>query len=248
VSNEQDNQQQLHKLYQSLPQDMPPPELDARILAAAHQAAALERSRVTNLSRHRQSQYAWLKPLAYAAVLVLCLGVVLRIQIDQQTMMPQSVAPVAVEAESTNELQPVPQSVAPAAVPVIVPELSRMKSKQETSVRPDEMKASRLREQTAGANRQEDEMPAQMKKAADIQQPAALSINHAADAAVSMSAAESRPQSTADQDVEQALTAMLKLYQDKEFDQLAEQLKAFMAKYPGYVLPDELKQFAREKL
>lgn len=247
MSNEQDNQQQLHKLYQSLLQDMPPPELDARILAAAHQAAALERSRVTNISRHRPSQYAWLKPLAYAAVLVLCLGVVLRIQIDQQQSMPQSIAPAGIEAETTNEMQPVPQSVAPAAVSAPAPVQALMKSQPASAERADEMQATRMREQSARANRQADDMSAQMKKAENIQQPAALVIDQAESVAVPMPAAESMPQSMADQDVEQAVTAMLKLYQDKKFDRLAEQLKAFKAKYPGYALPAELDEFARQK-
>jgi len=253
VSNEQEhnNQQQLHELYHSLPKDMPPPELDARILDAAYQSVTSKRSRVTSMRRRKQSQYVWLKPLAYAAVLVLCLGVVLRIQIDQQKQMtPSPVVPETFDIESADDTMSVPQPatiVAPPAVSASAPMPSR--SQNESLQRAGEMKSALMRARSEEASRQSDEASARMKKELDINQPATLSINaNMGSVAEPVMATESTMQSTPDMEAEQAVTDMLKLYQDKKFDRLAVQLKEFVAKYPGYVLPAELNQFAKERL
>ena len=82
MNNEHDDDNQpLLVLYQSIPKEEPPPELDVCIMQAAHQAIKVSIPRVVNLHR-KPSAKPWIKPLSYAAVMVLCLGVVLRIQME----------------------------------------------------------------------------------------------------------------------------------------------------------------------
>ena len=63
MNNEHDDDNQpLQALYQSIPKEEPPPELDVRIMQAAHQAVKASIPRVVNLHR-KPSTKLWIKPL-----------------------------------------------------------------------------------------------------------------------------------------------------------------------------------------
>ena len=261
MNNEQDmkDQQQAHALYQSLPKDLPPPELDARILQAAHQAVNAKNTRVVSLGSKR-SKTVWFRPLAYAAVLVLCLGIVLRIQLDTpEQIAPKSAAPEAMMDEVINEAHyavPAPlQPASDAAEPARKKVTSARKEKSELSAPVVEMKAGGMQSPRREINTQEDgragKQSVQITNELSRSPPVASPIRNMADsAAMPMSATESELPAEADKvsvDIEQDVARMMQLYKNNNIDQLLVQLKLFLTKYPGYELPVELKKIAIER-
>lgn len=255
---DQNNQQALHELYQSLPKDMPPPALDARILHAAHQAVTEKKSTVVDF-QPKPSRYVWLKPLAYAAVLVLCVSVVLRIQLDA----PHSSMPTAAAPETANENSAMDRKAPPSLERALAEPSAAMFSSGQTVIKAEaesitpaaEMKKSILREPiqekiSAEAAHQQVEMSARSKHTTEMQQPAMSFMNDAADSAAaapvqapvvaSIPLADNSAQPNA---MQQEVAVMLQLHKDKKYEQLATQLKTFVAQYPGYALPPELKQY-----
>jgi hypothetical protein len=247
VNNEQDKKdQQAHALYQSLPKDLPPPELDAQILKAAHQAVHGHAHRVVKLT-HKKSTTVWVRPLAYAAVLVLCLGVVLRMQ----TEIPEAIqsnpelfylekkADEAIDIYPVKELQqaaPV-ASVAPATQaiqqkPVPAPEMSK---KLARSLAPE-----RVAEQKNKAIESNDEAQG-AQPAASLMMDAA-SYEQAPVAATVLAEAADQKRESETPDV--AVAEMLRLYHAGESQPLILKLQAFIAKYPQFNLPEELQEFA----
>lgn len=246
MNNEQDKKdQQAHALYQSLPKDRPPPELDERILQAAHQAIHEHTHRVVKL-HHKKPTKPWFKPLAYAAVLVLCLGVVLRMQ----TEIPEAIQShpemfhLDNEAEKAMDVYPVKElqqaapanSVAPAAQalpqPVPAPETSK---KMARSLAPE-----RISERKSKADKSSDEvhgmqpaMSPMMDAASDEQAPAAATV-----------LSETANQKRESDSPETGVADMLRLYHAGETQPLILKLQTFIAKHPQYQLPEELHSFA----
>ena len=77
----------LNRPYRRLGQETPPPEVDARILAAAREAAHRRRDELG-------PRGGWLKPVALAATVLLSLSVVMNIVIDSQSTL-DSVSDIA---------------------------------------------------------------------------------------------------------------------------------------------------------
>jgi len=250
VNNEQDKKdQQAHALYQSLPGDMPPPELDARILQAAHQAVHEPAHRVVKL-HHKKSKTVWFRPLAYAAVLVLCLGVVLRMQ----TEIPEAIqsnpemfylekkADEAMEVYPVKELQqaePASEAryVAPAAQalqqkPVSAPEASKMMTR---SIAPE-----RVVEQKNKALKSNDERQGMQPPASIMMDAASYEQAPAAATVLTETADQKRESELPDT----AVAEMLRLYHAGESQPLILKLQTFIVKYPQFKLPEELQEFA----
>ena len=108
--NERDDE--LLKLYGHLPREMPPAALDASILAASRRAT-------------RKPLARWAAPVSVAAVLVLALGLVLKVQREapEATMPSQSSGAPAAPVPAAPGAQPEasPAAAAPGAQPEALP-------------------------------------------------------------------------------------------------------------------------------
>ena len=259
MSTEQDlNDQKIDAHYQSLPKDQPPPELNARILQAAHQAvkSAVKSSepRVVKL-HHRKKPMPWLKPLSYAAVMVLSLGVVLHIQ----TEIPQTIKAhpetfyfipevgETLEVYQVKELQQaegvasaVASASAPAArilqeQPAPPPSPKALPQKLSRSLAAEH--AAPMENKSAKTNSEMDRMKAagasQMMDAASVTDPPAAVR------------AEKSKVRVANEAAERTVTEMMRLYHAGEIQALQLQLQAFVKDYPDYVLPKELQNVLR---
>ena len=254
MNNEHDDDNQpLHVLYQSIPKEEPPPELDVRIMQAAHQAIKVSIPRVVNLHR-KPSNKLWIKPLSYAAVMVLCLGVVLRIQMD----LPEIVQshsdifnPPSESAESPADypVQELQQSDRDAPVRSLAPAAEMMSAKpapvlelSKQVVRPSSPAPTALSEQKIAESKTEmDNMPSEapvMPDAASYAAPPAAVAERLEKS--KMIRKSERPDTT--------VADMMRLYHADETQPLLTQLQAFITKYPDYVLPTELQKIVDTKL
>jgi hypothetical protein len=139
--------------YRALGREEPAPELDARILHAARQAA-----------RSRPGRRRWMLPVSIAAVIVLSVGVAVQVQREQSGQADQSGpsteagkaatpaepgAPAA-PAAAASALPPAPASAPPAAGNVMRAPARELKL-QESAARPA-AQAGRLSQQTVEAS------------------------------------------------------------------------------------------------
>ena len=253
MNNEHDDDNQpLQALYRSIPKEEPPPEMDVRIMQAAHQAIKVSIPRVVNLHR-KPSTKLWIKPLSYAAVMVLCLGVVLRIQME----LPEIVQshsdifnPASESAESLADypLQELQQSIRDAPVRSLAPAAEMMPEKpapvselSKQVVRPSSPVPTALSEQKIAKSKTEmDTMSSEapvMPDAASYAAPPAVAERLEKSKMMRMS---ERPDTT--------VAEMMRLYHADKMQQLLPQLQAFITKYPDYVLPTELQKIVDTKL
>ncbi len=254
MNNEHDDDNQpLHVLYQSIPKEEPPPELDVRIMQAAHQAIKVSIPRVVNLHR-KPSNKLWIKPLSYAAVMVLCLGVVLRIQMDLPEIVQSQwdiFNPPSESAESPADypVQELQQSIRDAPVRSLAPAAEMMSAKpapvlelSKQVVRPPSPAPTALSEQKIAESKTEmdnvpSEAPVMPDAASDAAPPAAVAERLEKS---KMTRKSERPDTT--------VADMMRLYHADEMQQLLTQLQAFITKYPDYVLPTELQKIVDAKL
>ena len=256
MSTEQDlNDQKIDAHYQSLPKDQPPSELDARILQAAHQAvkSAVKSSepRVVKL-HHRKKPMPWLKPMSYAAVMVLSLGVVLHIQ----TEIPQTIKAhpetfyfipevgETLEVYQVKELQQaegVASAVASASAPA-----DRILQEQPASPKalPQKLSRSLAAEHAAPMEKKSAKTDTEMDQMQTVGASPMMDAASVAEPPAAVPAEKSKVR-VANESVDRAMAEMMRLYHAGEIQALQLQLQAFVKDYPDYVLPKELQNVLR---
>ncbi len=88
---------QIHKRYQQVSDEMPPAQLDAQILSAAHEAVEKESQKVTSIKQTagmdtQPVKRAWYVPVSYVALLVISLSVVMKLAFEPFTLDSSSEA------------------------------------------------------------------------------------------------------------------------------------------------------------
>ncbi|MGH8560966.1 MAG: hypothetical protein ACRES4_03290, partial [Nevskiales bacterium] len=222
---------EVSRLYREAPADVPPPELDAKIRAVARRELAARRPR-------------WMMPLSAAAVLMLSVGVLLRMQQEGVTSIPveeaatqapaatfqtpPESAPIVTEPAPDATATPVPRTDAPAA------ERSRESEAHESEgvvAEPFPAPApapARRKTQPQSAN-EAVSAPSRDASETSMSPPAA-----AGDAArAERSAPERAPQDW--------IEHIRRLRAEGRDTEAAAELKTFRERYPDYPLPEDLR-------
>jgi hypothetical protein len=230
---------EVSRLYRQAGADEPPPELDSKIKAAARRALATRRPR-------------WMLPLSAAAVVMLSVGVLLRMQQEGVTPMPaepgvmQAPAatfplppeptPAAAESAADAAMAPAPPSAEPA------PEARARESEADnaqpfpaapaSSAPHQEKSRAYSADEAAGALRSEE---SEITPAAP---PAAASQSREkTESRRSMPAAAADAERTAENWIEH----IRRLRAEGRMEEASQELKAFRERYPDHPLPDDLR-------
>ena len=224
----QPDDRQLGELYRELPQHQPSPEVDQAILAAARKAS---RRKPGGSTRPR-----WYMPLSAAAVVMISVSLVMTMVFDEQALqLERQSQPSAVEEQMSMDDEPASISsssavedtapamdTAPLMAPAAPAPAQPMERKKARAAEPDSMM--------------------QFRSAA----PTRVMREQAAGAAESI---EKEQSSSVDEAIiRQQLEVLQILYEQQQYEQLAERLQAFRQRYPDYPLPDALAQWADRHL
>jgi hypothetical protein len=250
--NDEPRDRRLEEAYRDASQETPPPELDARILAAAHRAV---RSRPEDAAPRPGWVSRYRVPMSLAATVVVAVTVAFMVE-DESRRAPEADAPLAAprsDAPWGSRSAPAP-APAPAAAPAAAPP-----ARPAPSSAPAQAAPRAEQEQPAPSPRLEDSMAVRQREiandaAATVTAPAPPSIESreravqerpsrltrdeaAAEAGrptASMKAAAPRPPET-------WLAEIRRLRDEGRLAEADEALAAFRRAYPDYVLPDDLR-------
>lgn len=230
--------------YRELAREEPPARVDAAILAAARRTTAPAASRVRN---------RWMGPVSIAAVLVLGVGLVLRMQVEEPgiaTAPPAASSsaeypvPLAAEAPAKADEAPVARAredAAAASKPLEAAPLALPRAKSSVHEAPSREAAS-----PAPAPRDPDPAPSasapaavpaapESRPAETVPAPARAKREAAADRAASLAAPEA-PKDAREVELER----IAGLREAGRHDEADRALEAFRRKFPDYRIPAPL--------
>lgn len=221
----------LGALYRGLPQEAPPPALDAAILDAAKRSVAVRPSR------------RWAVPVSLAAVLVLSVAVTLRVA-DERPGVESAPVPSSVpEAPSPAQAKQAEVALAPkAAVPVAGPLPERRDARPP---KPEPALAARPAAQPVPAFAPE---PAPAPSAETAAAPAAAPRSDAPAAGLAMEGRAKRSMEARDFATAAALSpeawleSIARLRAQGRHSEADESYAGFRKRYPDFAIPPEMRQ------
>jgi hypothetical protein len=203
----------LSTLYRATRREAPSDAMDAAVLGLARRQAAARRRR-------------WILPLSSAAVVLLGVSLVLKMQL----LEPPAYPPMPTASEETGEALkarlPKAATSAPAAAPAADAEIQLHK---------EEKRRSAVKLQSVSPPRQAASMDEQLFNREDQNLPASAKAE--AEGTISGLALP-----VWRSDAEHWLAAMLSLLQEGNVKAAQEELVLFRHRYPDHALPDELKR------
>lgn len=232
-----DHDDDVARRYRALPREEPPPALDAAILAHSRRAVA---ARPGGLRR-------WSGPLSIAAVLVLAVGIVSRMQVEQpgiETSAPASVPPPP-PAESRAEAAP--QAKAEMAAPQPAPKPKAAARVEQRVARDAEAPTAQPEPQSRGPAPQAITIQGAAPPPPQPFRPDERVLNVqrakvAASAAPAAPAAESVATDSAPLVVEESpdatLERIVRLRAEARHDEADRALEQFRKRYPDYRIPE----------
>ncbi len=233
---------ELGALYRAAAQEAPSPRLDARILAAARNAATPPREAASTPVTKSWAQ-RWRIPVALAATVLMTSTLTLLVRkhgVDSdETMLPRQ-APAARKSEAAAPAA----STAPAAPASIAPA---------SPAREDRGEANTAKDQLADRPREEPRDPPQSDRAAERAAPSVAEPTAGAAAmgsapataranASAESAARPAPSGTLERSPEQWLEEIRQLRREGRAAEAEARLAEFRKRYPQFLLPQDLKQ------
>lgn len=229
--------QDIHELYQTLEQEQPPAELDARILQAAHKAIAETENKVVDF---RSPRRAWYVPVSYAAIILISLSLVMKLSLEPELQAPEpdyglplddvdEPLPAAADFKAREIMELPTEVIAPSTRQV---ELSELK-KQEVE-RKSQQRVMRAKSMAAPAPMQDVEQISRSKPAVS---------EFSAQEEVRL---EELNGVIPDDEVEDWVVYMQVLLSEQQYDKLRQSLYDFRQQHPDYKLPDELVSWLEE--
>ncbi len=249
---------ELGALYRAAAQEAPSPGLDARILAAARDAATPPREAAANL-RPKSWTQRWRIPVALAATVLMTSTLTLLVRehgVDSdETMLPRQ-APAARKSEAVAPAASA--SVAPASpAPQPAPQQSisgtERKAKAAAPSREDRGEANTAKDQLADHPREDPRDPPQSDRAAERAAPP-VAESTAGAAAMRSAPATARANASAESAARPALSGTLERSPEQWLEEIRQlrregraaeaeaRLAEFRKRYPQFLLPQDLKQ------
>lgn len=245
----------LRARYQALPKDEPSADIDAAVRAAARRAVGAGPGT-------RRGAPRWAMPVATAAVLVLAVGVVMRMQVEApgvETSVPtrtEDPAPIGKARPEEKVLQPPPDAAAtPRAVdvPPAAREAAREMAKApDLRARDAERKDAVVREgQEAVKKKLEEAAPAPFQPELSRAAPPAVEALGAAPAPAAPAAMADRAapmvQKRAVTELERRLERIAALRADGRHPEADDALERFRRDFPDYRMPPEVWERVRPR-
>lgn len=242
IKPEDPQDRELGALYRTAAQEAPSPGLDARILAAARNAATPPREAASTPVPKSWAQ-RWRIPVALAATVLMTSTLTLLVRehgVDgDETMMPRQ-APAARKSEAAAPAA----STAPAAPASIAPA---------APAREDRGEANTAKDQLADRPREEPRYPPQSDRAAEHAAPP-VAESAAGAAAMRSAPASARANASAESAARPALSGTLERSPEQWLEEIRQlrregraaeaeaRLAEFRKRYPQFLLPEDLKQ------
>lgn len=242
MSNDYDKQpgdEALSERYRSLPDEQPPAELDAAILAAAHRQAA--RSGGTGRSHKRH----WYLPLSAAAVVLISVSVVVKLVVDERALQPNDEMALPVPQKQLQSLEmehrelPRPAAaMAPKSVPRAPDAAMPLQDAEDVSAAGGSFTTNSVQSEPALSTAAEEAKKAELTRESVSSSARFMRIAPTANFADSKVAGNEGSER-----LQQWLDKLQKLLDAGDDEALKTQLSAFRREYPEYSLPASLAQW-----
>jgi len=231
----------LSQAYRELGREEPPRALDEAILAAAHRAERTHPAPLLSPGVGRSARERWTFPLAAAAVIMLSVGVVMHLQLEQP-----GIDGIQVSVEKASPV-PAPAQVAEAAKPE-APEPARVQAAPPRPAREEIPKLSMSESEARGASAGSVVPPPAVASApAPASRPMAMQraeegMRDRADSTErqAMSGATAKRSQDAGETPEKWLERIAELRRAGKHDEADKALAEFRTRHPDYRIPDAM--------